>query len=191
MIVLKRLVFGLLIAVVGTAHANANGESEPFVPSWMTIDADGQKVTMQVTALYNGNNGGWNFNGFYDGSLTVVVPVGWTVVIEFATRDAQVPHSLVVTESYPEDDFPDKAGGRDAAIKRAYTKSPDRGLKPPGNDRVRFKAKEAGSYYFFCGVVSHGLTGMWTRFQVSDTAEAPYAMIDEARIDPADQEGWK
>ena len=49
------------------------------------------------------------------------------------TRDAQVLHSLLVTRPYPEGEFPEKAGAAEAAIKRAYTKSPDRGLRPPGN----------------------------------------------------------
>jgi hypothetical protein len=185
---------GLLLSlslVSLAASAPASAAEDRFEPSWMTADPAAKSVTMQVVAGYNGNNGAWNFNGYYNGSLNVVVPAGWTVVIEFRTRDAQVPHSLVVTKPYAEDEFPEKAGAREAAIKRAYTKSPDRGLRPPGNDRVRFKAGEPAKYYFFCGDVSHGLTGMWVRFEVNGDADAPYATIDPSRIEPSDQPGWR
>jgi hypothetical protein len=183
------LLLALLLGLGGAARAGA--EEERFVPSWISADPAAQTVTMRFVAAYNGNNGGWNFNGYYDGSLNLVVPAGWRVIIEFETRDAQVPHSLVVTKPYAEDEFPEKAGAAEAAIRRAFAKSPDRGMRPPGNDRVRFKAGEPAKYYFFCGVVSHGRTGMWLRFEVSGDAAAPYAVLDPSRIDPSAQPGWR
>jgi hypothetical protein len=40
----------------------------------MTVDAGAHKVSMDVVAGFNPNNSNWNFNGYYDGEITVVVP---------------------------------------------------------------------------------------------------------------------
>src|SRR5262245_24116582 len=73
--VLKALIaVGLLL--VGSSSSFAE---EQLVPSWMTFDAGAQKVAMDVVAGFNPNNSSWNFNGYYEGDMTVVVPEGWRV----------------------------------------------------------------------------------------------------------------
>ena len=51
---------------------------------------------MDVIAGFNPNNSNWNYNGYHDGDLTVVLPLGWNVRMTFTNHDADVPHSLVV-----------------------------------------------------------------------------------------------
>jgi hypothetical protein len=43
----------------------------------MTIDAGARKVARDVLAGFNPNNSSWNFNGYYAGNMTVVVPESW------------------------------------------------------------------------------------------------------------------
>lgn len=165
----------LLIASTGTVRAG-----EQIVPSWMTIDAGAKKVEMDVIAGFNPNNNNWNFNGYYEGSLTVVVPEGWRVQIEFTNRDANYPHSLVVIEDPgSEDELPEQAGREDVAIKRAYSKSPIEGIFSNDEDTISFAAAPAGDYLFYCGVPAHGLSGMWVYFKISADADQPYAIIAE------------
>src|SRR2546422_11669331 len=45
-----------------------------------------------------GANGALNFNGFRDGELTLTVPLGWSVVMQFRNHDGMLPHSAEVIE---------------------------------------------------------------------------------------------
>jgi sulfocyanin len=169
--VLKTLAAAL--ALVATSAAAA----EQLVPSWMTFDAGAQKVTMDVVAGFNPNNSSWNFNGYYEGDMTVVVPEGWRVEINFNVWDGDVPHSLAVTADPGPDNLPLQAGREQAAFPRAYSKSPEQGISAGDHDTVSFKADKAGDFLWFCGVPGHGQSGMWIRFSVSGDAETPYVTI--------------
>jgi sulfocyanin len=148
-----------------------------MVPSWMTVDAGARKVTMDVIAGFNPNNSNWNFNGYYEGDLTVVVPEGWRVEITFGNRDGDVPHSLVVMADPGSDNLPLQAGREQVAFSRAYSKSPEQGISAGDHDTVAFTANKTGDFLWFCGVPGHGQSGMWTRFAVTVAAEQPYVMI--------------
>jgi sulfocyanin len=166
--VLKTLTAALALTATFAAAA------EQLVPSWMTVDAGAQKVTMDVVAGSNPNNSSWNLNGEHQGRMTVVVPQGWRVEITFTNHDGDVPHSLVVMDDPGADNLPLQAGREQAAFPRAYSKSPEQGISAGDHDKVSFKADETGDFLWFCGVPGHGQSGMWIRFSVSADAEAPY-----------------
>lgn len=182
-----KMLLGLLFALVLVTRAAA---AEPTVPSWMKWDAGTNTVELWIKAAYNGNNGSWNFNGYYDGGVNIVVPVGSTVLVHFESVSGDFPHSLVVTRPYPEGEIPEKAGREEVAIPRAYTRSPVGGCLSCEED-VRFKAKKAGQYYFFCGVASHGISGMWIRFEVSEQAAEPHIIVADDALGPDDQPAWQ
>ncbi len=165
------LVVGLLSIASGRAET-------PSVPSWMKIDAAGKRVSLNIITGFNANNGALNFNGYFAGDMTVVVPVGWTVDIDFKNQDAMLPHSLVVTKAFDKDHIPDLAGVNEVAIPRAYTNNPEEGIPSPKTDMVRFVAKQAGDYLFFCGAPGHGLGGMYTKLKVDPAATAPYILVE-------------
>ena len=114
----------------------ARAASDPRVPAWMKSDPAAKHVTLDIVAGFDANNGALNFNGYYTGDMTVVVPVGWTVDIHFRNNDAMLPHSLLVTKPFPLHHLPDHAGVEDVAIPRAYTDSPDQGIPSPKTDTV-------------------------------------------------------
>jgi hypothetical protein len=159
----------------------------PQNATWIENDPAKQTATMNVLAGWNGNNGAWNYNGWHAGGLTVQVPLGWTVLINFTSQDAEVPHSLVVTKHYDPDQMPTELTGQDAALPRAYSKSPNEGMIPGDKDQLRFKAKTAGSYMWACGVPSHMLTGMWINFIVEDGLSGAQILVNEAQIPKDDQ----
>ena len=164
---------GLLLVGAGPSFAE-----EQLVPSWMTVDAGAQKVTMDVVAGFNPNNSSWNLNGEYEGGMTVVVPEGWRVEIALSNHDGDVPHSLVVMADPGPDHLPLQAGREQAAFPRAYSKSPEQGISAGDHDTISFKADETGDFLWFCGVPGHGQSGMWIRFKVINGVEAPHVMID-------------
>ncbi len=159
---------------------------ETIAPGWLKYDAARKTVELRVIAAYNGNNGSWNFNGYYEGGSTVVVPLGWTVKLTFENQDGKSAHSLLVTEPFEDDVMPRQAGRDYVAISRAYTRSPEKGCLSC-KERLRFKAKKEGRFYLFCGVLGHGTAGMWVYFVVSADADAPYVTVAGDALSASDQ----
>jgi sulfocyanin len=170
--VLKPLAAALLLIAT-----SATAAEEQLVPTWMTVDADAHKVTMDVVAGFNPSNSNWNFNGYYDGGMTVVVPVGWQVEITLTHRHDEVPHSLVVMADPGADNLPLQAGREQATFPRAYSRSPEQGISAGDQDTIAFKTNKTGDFLWFCGIPGHGQSGMWTRFVVTGDAETPYITI--------------
>jgi len=140
------------------------------VPSWMHVDAAHKRVSFAVIAAQGGANGTLNFNGYAAGNLTVTVPAGWGVHIDFTNSGAgALPHSLEVIR------VPSKmpSQGIAPAIPEAETRNLIEGIPPQQGDTVDFTAAPAGQYIWFCGVPSHGISGMWTRFTVSGGVSLP------------------
>jgi sulfocyanin len=144
--------------------------ADPVDPAWLSFDAAAKTARFKLTAGLTGLNGALNFNGYRDGELTLVVPVGWTVVVSFENHDGMLPHSAqVVAEQTP---IPASALDK-AGIDRAYTNKAFEGLAPQAKDNMRFTAAPAGNYLFVCGVPGHALAGMWIRLRVSPDASEP------------------
>ncbi len=168
----------IALALLGIGAAGAAGAAEDhLVPSWMTVDAGARSVVMDVIAGFNANNSSWNYNGYHDGDMTVVLPQGWSVRINFTNHDGDVPHSMVVMADPGPNDLPLEAGREQAAFSRAYSKSPEQGISAGDQDVVAFTAKKPGKYLWFCGVPGHGQSGMWVHLEVIPDAGAPYLRI--------------
>ncbi len=154
----------------GGLKAQAAPAAAAIDSSWLSVNAATKTVTFALTAGLTPFNGALNFNGFRDGGLTLVVPTGWTVAVNFANHDGMLPHSVEVIP----DQTPVPNGATDKpAIERAYSNKVAEGLPPQSKDKMRFTAQPAGEYLFFCGVPGHGLAGMWIRLRVSKDATIP------------------
>ena len=164
---------GLGGLIAGSLSAQAAPAARGPDPSWLEWNATTRTAKFKLIAGIPGRaKSPFNFNGYTDGELTLVVPVGSTVVMNFVNEDG-TPHSAEVINSGGT--MPNMAG--DAAIPRAYSKQAGEGIAQFGTDILRFTAAPAGDYLIFCGVPGHGLSGMWIRFAVSATAQAP-ALIE-------------
>src|SRR6266704_6776045 len=71
-------------------------ESGEIDPAWLSYDAATKTVNFHLIAGLTGLNGALNFNGFRDGGLTLTVPLGWNVVLDFRNHDGMLPHSAEV-----------------------------------------------------------------------------------------------
>ncbi|MGH7698971.1 MAG: sulfocyanin-like copper-binding protein [Gemmatimonadales bacterium] len=164
-----------LLALAATLTPRLSAQQRPpqeIDPSWLTWEQAARTVTFRLIAAHTGLYGGLNFNGFGEGQLTVVVPLGWTTVMDFYNNDAVLPHSAEVIA----DQTPVPTGPVDPAIPRAYTARLAQGIPPGQSDGMRFVAEPAGEYLIFCAVPGHGLGGMWIRLRVSAEATEP-AMV--------------
>ncbi len=171
-----RLAAAAIVTAALWLVAPARADEPHSVPSWMKAEPATKRVRLDIVAGFNANNNALNYNGYFTGDLTLVVPVGWTVEINFKNNDAMLPHSLIVTKPFAPDHFPDQAGLNDVAIPRAYTDNPEQGIPSPKTDKVTFVAKDLGDYYLFCGAPGHGLGGMWVKLRI-ENADTPYAVI--------------
>ncbi len=147
----------------------ATAQQRNVDPTWLGFDTAAKTVRFQLIAGLTGLNGALNFNGFRDGQLTLVVPVGWQTEIDFRNHDAVLPHSA---EVIPPQTPPPALPG-DPAIPRAFTLKLAQGLPSEATDDMRFAAQPAGDYLIACGVPGHGAAGMWIRLRVSGTAKTP------------------
>jgi hypothetical protein len=149
--------------------ARAATRQQAIDPSWLSFDATAQTARFQLIAGLTGLNGALNFNGFRDGGLSFVVPVGWKTEIDFRNHDGMLPHSAEVIA--PRKPLPVEPV--DPAIPRAFTLRLAEGLPSEATDTMRFTAQPAGDYLIVCAVPGHGASGMWIRFRVSATAKTP------------------
>jgi len=174
-----RLAFGLLM--ICSLAAPAPAQQQRVDPTWLTFDTASKTARFQLIAGLTGLNGALNFNGFRDGGLTLVIPVGWKAEIAFKNHDGMLPHSAEVIS--PQTPLPTQPVS--PAIPRAFTLNLAAGIPPQGTDVIRFAARPPGEYLIFCGVPGHGAAGMWIRLRVSATAPAPTLLLTpstEAKI---------
>lgn len=166
----------LLSTVLMTgAAASACAQAAPALqapdPSWMSWNAATRTTTFKLIGGLTGAGAKspFNFNGYTDGDLTLSVPQGSTVVVNFINDDG-TPHSAeVIADKKP---LPNMSDGQ-PAIPRAYTRQALEGLAQGQGDNMRFTAAPAGDYLFYCGVPGHGLSGMWIRLKVTADSAAP------------------
>ncbi len=158
----------LLAGGAGGGRPAALWASSPS--AWMKVDAAHRRVSFTVTAAQGGANGTLNFNGYANGQMTVTVPAGWQVHIDFVNSGAgALPHSLEVIR----DSGKIPPQGITPAIAKAVSRNLIEGVPPQQTDAIDFTAAPAGRYLWFCGVPSHGTSGMWDRFVVSSSAKTP------------------
>lgn len=174
-------------AFVVLAAAPASGRAdETLTPSWMKAYAEAKTVTIELVAGWNANNGALNYNGYYKGDVTVVIPMGWTVEVDFRNHDGMLPHSVVATKPYPPDKIPGQAGIGELAIGKAYSVDPESGIMADHHDQIQFHARHAGQFWLLCGVTGHAVQGMWVKLSIDAEADAPHVVIDEGA-----EPGWR
>jgi sulfocyanin len=137
-------------------------------PTFVAWNAATKTATVTLIAAYNQVGGGFNFDGYNNGGLTITVPTGARVSVQF-TNLAPLPHSAVIT---PYADHA-KTGNFPLAFAGSATPNPTTGmanLRKP--EAFSFTASKAGMYAVVCGVPGHALAGMWIAFDVANVSTA-------------------
>src|SRR3989441_8612187 len=120
-----------VVTILGAASARAQGQA--IDPTWLSFNAAARTARFQLIAGLTGVNGALNFNGFSDGGLTLVVPVGWQTEIDFRNHDGMLPHSAeIITPRTP---LPVQSVA--PAIPQAFTLRLDEGLVSEATDTDR------------------------------------------------------
>jgi len=153
---------GLILAATGLSACSSSGSA--FAPFAILL-ANTRVRTVQLTldASATDANGGFNFDGYSNGALSVSVPVGWTVQVSCNNDSATLSHSCAIVDdrpifalsppiAFPGASIPDPSGG---------------GLPLGGSESFTFVASRVGRYRMTCLVPGHEVAGMWDWFVVT------------------------
>jgi FtsP/CotA-like multicopper oxidase with cupredoxin domain len=157
------------------AETAAAPAGELSLPGWFQMDAASRTVTLNITAGATSDNQYWNYNGYYGGTGTIVVPEGYLVTINFTNDDPAMAHSLGVdarTGGFPAS-FSDPTPVFEGGITTNPTSLTEATL-PGESETISFTAATAGEYSLVCYIAGHALTGMHIGFTVSAEGEAGF-----------------
>ncbi len=139
------------------------------VPAAPVLGAGTHTVEIGIVAGKSAADGGFDFNGYQRGAMTVTVPTGWQVVVRFQNVNA-LAHSLIIA---PASAAQQAAPPSTPAFPGAMTKDLASGLPKGATQTLTFAAGKAGTYAFVCGVPGHAVAGMWDKLVVSGAAKTP------------------
>lgn len=153
------------------AEAPAAAASDALtVPSWYT--QDGNNVTLEIVAGQTDRGNYWNYNGSMFGEMTIVVPEGANVTLNFSNKDPYMAHSVGVSPGFnTAPAVVDPTPVFEGAISTNPT-SMTEGTMPGQSETINFVAATAGDYVLVCYVAGHAVSGMWVHFVVSADGEA-------------------
>jgi hypothetical protein len=132
----------------------AKGPPPPH--KFLAVDAQRHRVTITLIASYNGENSGFNFDG-YSRYLMWTVPRGWTVRVVCKNR-GPLRHSCAVVKD---------AGSTRPAFPGAATPQPRIGLEAGHTARFTFRATKKGVFRFACLVPGHETARMWDVLKIT------------------------
>jgi Sulfocyanin (SoxE) domain len=185
----------LVAAALGLLPGIASA-GEPFIPSWIKNDPAARTVAVEIVADWNQvaryakdniRTDIIDFNGYWGGNLTIVVPTGWSVRIAFINGSQSFRHSLMVTRVYAQAEMPVKLRPEDA-VWGAYTDPPE-GIYTNERRQLDFVARQAGSYFLACARQTHLMDGHWIGFEVRDGLEQAVAIVHDDKFPPEQPPG--
>jgi Sulfocyanin (SoxE) domain len=144
-----------VIAAVAVALSLAVAPPPPL-HKFLAVDTHRHRVTITLIASYDGENQGFNFDG-YSRFLMWTVPQGWTVRVVCRNR-GPLRHSCAVVKGADST----KPAFRDASIPH-----PELGLEAGRTARFTFRASKRGVYRFVCLVPGHEAARMWDVLKIT------------------------
>jgi uncharacterized cupredoxin-like copper-binding protein len=122
----------------------------PRPAQFLRVDARAQTATVTLIASYDGENNGFNFDG-YSRELMWTVPRGWTIRVR-CENHGSLHHSCAVVKN---------ASSTTPVFPAASVRHPALGLAPGHSATFSFRATKAGVYRFACLVPGHEDARMW------------------------------
>lgn len=142
-------------------------------PTWLAVDTATRTATLAFEVTAPSGSASARINGFREGRVQVVVPLGWTVRWNWVSRDSAARHSLVVG---PErEKLPERA--QHPGFPNAMTRNALTGLTAGQRDATTFEADQTGWFWLYCGVPDHALRGEWISLRVTGQAKEPQIVV--------------
>jgi hypothetical protein len=144
------------VVVAAVAALSLAAQAPPPPRKFLAVDAERRRVTITLIASYDGENGGFNFDG-YSRFLMWTVPRGWKVRVICKNR-GPLRHSCAVVQG---------AGSTKLAFRGAVTPQPQVGLEAGHTARFTFRASRTGVYRFACLVPGQELARMYDVLKIT------------------------
>ena len=129
----------------------------PSPSQFLHVEAKRRTALVTLVAGYDGENNGFNFDGYGRGELLLSIPRGWRVRVTCTNRGG-LRHSCAVV-SGPMATAP--------AFPGATIPHPVQGLAPGVTATFSFVASRTGSYRLACLVPGHEDARMWDVLEVT------------------------
>jgi hypothetical protein len=143
---------GLLLASCSPALATTPLKAGAVLTS---VNPTGKTVRLILIATYTNNYGGFNFDGYGAGEMTLRIPIGWTVDVTCKNDSTALTQSCAVV------DLSISPTGGPIAFAGANTPNPANGLAYGASATFSFVASKIGRYRVACLVSGHEADGMW------------------------------
>lgn len=140
------------------------------INKWMYAKPSAHHLEIEMVATANGDNSGFNFDGYAKGKANFIVPIGWGVEFIFSNRGS-FPHSLAIASTLKVPVQEPLLGG----FAPLETGNAIGGIKAGVYQVAGFSTlvADAGRYYLICKVPGHLQSGMWDYITLSKTATMP------------------
>jgi hypothetical protein len=144
-------------------------------PAWLAVDSATRTATIAIEVTAPAGSASALLNGFREGAVQVVVPLGWTIRWNWVSHDSTALHSLVAG---PErEKLPEQA--QEPGFPNALTRNVLTGLSAGRRDATTFDADQSGWFWLYCGVPGHALHGEWIGLRISAQAREPEIVVKE------------
>lgn len=150
----------LVLLAVSTAACGSSGQTVPR-SSILRAHAATRTVDLLLVSSSDGADGGFNFDGYGDGAMSVSIPIGWSVHVTCKNASSDLAHSCAVV------DLPLSPSGAPVAFAGASSPDPKLGVQPGNTLEFTFVASRVGVYRLACLVSGHEMDGMWDWFTVT------------------------
>jgi hypothetical protein len=127
--------------------------SHPNPQQFLRVDAKARTALVTLVAGYNGENNGFNFDGYGRGEMLVSVPKGWRVRITCANHGGLI-HSCAVVDG-------------PMTVTPAFRGAATPNLPPGSTTKITFTVSRVGSYRLACLGPGHEEARMWDVLEVT------------------------
>ena len=174
---------GLLLCAACLLPASGRA-AVSLVPTWIKNDPAGKSVRLDLAADWNANNVttgcGGNLNGYFRGSVTILIPEGWSVTIDYHLIGDKRWHSLMLTKPYDPTNLPIRVSAAEA-VDGVHSRNPIDGLAPGENDHLRFTSR-AGRYWLISATGTDLISGGWIGLEVKEGLEKAELQFNDDRV---------
>src|SRR5262249_492303 len=121
-----------------------------------------------------------NLNGYFRGSVTILIPEGWSVTIDYHLIGDRRWHSLMLTKPFDPTNLPIRVSAAEA-VDGVHSRSPIDGLAPGENDQLRFPSR-AGRYWLISATGTDLIAGGWIGLEVKEGLEKAELQFNDDRV---------
>jgi len=139
-----------------------SSSAKPYRPDQiMKYDASAKTAYITLVAGADSGYGGFNFDGYSVGQLSIKIPLGWKVYVSCKNNSSVFTHTCAIVQAGPIT----PTGGK--IVFGATSPHPLTGLPYGAVANYSFTPNKLGKYRISCTVIGHEADGMWDWFYVT------------------------